>query len=41
VFLKVGEIAPLGAILMGKWSTKSKGAVGGRKNNKGAKMLNH
>jgi len=35
VFLKVGEIAPLGAILMGK------GAIGGRNNTKGAKMLNH
>jgi len=35
VFLKVGGIAPLGAILMGK------GAIGGQKNTKGAKMLNH
>jgi len=31
VFLKVGEIAPLGAILMGKGAKKSKGAIGGRK----------
>jgi len=41
VFLKVGGIAPLGAILMGKGAKKSKGAIGGRKNTKGAKMLNH
>ena len=35
VVLKVGGIAPLGAILMGK------GAIGGRHNIKGAKMLDH
>jgi len=40
VFLKVGGIAPLGAILMGKGAKKSKGAIGGRKNTKGMKMLN-
>jgi len=41
VFLKVGGIAPLGTILMGKGAKNSKGALGGRKNAKGAKMLNH
>jgi len=40
VFLKVGEIAPLGAILMGKVGKKTKGAMRGRKNTKGAKMPN-
>jgi len=34
VFLKVGGIAPLGAILMGKGAKKSKGAIGGRKSTK-------
>jgi len=37
----VGGIVPLGAILMGKGAKKPKGAIGGRKNTKGAKMLNH
>ena len=41
VFLKVGGIAPLGAILNGKGANKTKGAIGGRNNTKGAKMLNH
>jgi len=41
VFLKVGVIAPLGAILNGKGTKKSKGAIGGRNNTKGAKILNH
>jgi len=35
VFLKVGGIAPMGAIL------NDKGETGGRNNIKGAKMLNH
>jgi len=35
VFLKVGGIAPLGAILMGKWGDWVKN------NTKVAKMLNH
>jgi len=38
VFLKAGGIAPLGAILMVKGMKKSKGAIGGRKNTKGAKI---
>jgi len=37
----VGEIAPLGAILLGKGAKKTKGAIGARNNTKGAKMLNH
>jgi len=41
VFLKVGGIAPLGAILMGKGAKTPKGPIGERKNIKGAKMLNH
>ena len=41
VFLKVGEIAPLGAILICKEAKKTKGAIGGRNSTKGAKMLNH
>jgi len=41
VFLKVGGIAPLGAILNGKGAKKPKGATGGRNNINGAKMLNH
>jgi len=40
VFLKVGGIAPLGAILMGKGAKRAKGAIGGRKNAKGVKVLN-
>jgi len=39
VFLKVGGITPKGAILMGR-GQKNKGAIGGRKNTKGAKVLN-
>jgi len=38
VFLKVSGIAPLGAILMAKGGEK--GAIVGRNNTKGAKMLN-
>jgi len=51
VFFKVGGIAPLGAILMGKGAKKTKGAIGERNNTKGddrernntkgAKMHNH
>jgi len=41
VFLKVGGIAPLGAILNGKGAKQTKEATGGRNNIKGAKMLNH
>jgi len=41
VFLKVGEITPLGAILMSKGAKKTKGAIGGRNNTKRAKMLNN
>jgi len=41
VFLKVGGIAPLGAILRGKGAEKIKGAIGGKNNAKGAKMLNY
>ena len=41
VFLKVGGIAPLGAIWKGKGAKKTKGAVGGRSNTKGAKMRNY
>jgi len=41
VFLNVGGIAPLVAILMGKGAIISMGVIGGRKNTKGAKMLNH
>jgi len=29
VVFKVGGIAPLGAILMGQWGEKTKGAIGG------------
>ena len=35
VFLKLGEIAPLGAILMDKRAKKSKGAIGGEKKHQG------
>jgi len=35
VFLKVGGIAPLGAILVGKGAKKTKGAIGGRKKHQG------
>ena len=31
VFLKMGGIAPLGAILIGKGEKKTNGAIGGRK----------
>jgi len=41
VFLKVGGIDPLGAILMGKGAKKAKGAIGDQNNIKGAKMLHH
>jgi len=41
VFLKVGGIAPLVAILNGKEAKKTKGVTEGRNNIKGAKMLNH
>jgi len=41
VFLKVGGIALLGAILMGEGAKKPKGAIGRQNNKKGAKMLNH
>jgi len=38
VFLKVGGIAPLGAILRGRRAKKTKGD-GGQNNTNGAKML--
>jgi len=41
VFLKVGGIAPMGANLMGKGAKIPKGAIGGHKNIKGAKILNY
>jgi len=41
VFLKLGGIVPLGAILMGKGAKNAKGATGVRNNTKGAKMLDH
>jgi len=41
VVLKVGGIAPLGAILSEKGANKTKGAIGGRNNTKGAKTLSH
>jgi len=41
VVLKVGVIAPLGAILMGKGAKKTKEAIEGRNNTKEAKILNH
>jgi len=41
VFLKVGGIAPWGAILMGKGAKKTKEVIGGRKNTNEAKMLSH
>jgi len=37
VVLKVGRIAPLGAILMGKGAKKQRG----KNNTQGAKMLDH
>jgi len=40
VVLKVGGIAPLGAILRGKGTKKTKGVIGERNNTEGAKMLN-
>jgi len=40
MFLNVGGIAPLGAILMGKGAQKAKWAIGERKNTKRAKVLN-
>jgi len=36
VVLKVGGIAPLGAILMGKGAKKTKGTIGGAKQHKGS-----
>ena len=39
VILKVGEIAPKGAISKDKGAKKTKGAIGGRKIMKGAKTL--
>ena len=39
VILKVGEIAPLGAISKDKGAKKTKGAIGGRKIMKGTKTL--
>jgi len=41
VVLKVGGIAPLGAILRGKGVNKTKRAIGGKNNTKGKKTLNH
>jgi len=41
VILKVGGIAPLGAILNGKWAKKSKGSIGGETTQRGSKILNH
>jgi len=41
VVLKVGGIAPLGVILLGKGAQKTKGAIGEQNNTKGAKTLNH
>jgi len=41
VFLKVGGITPLGAILMGKGAETPKRTIRGRKNIKGAKILNY
>jgi len=35
VFLRVGRITPLGAILMRKGTKKSKGAIGGEKTPRG------
>jgi len=40
VFPKVGGIALLGAIFMSKGLKKTKGAIWGSNNTKGAKMLN-
>jgi len=40
VFLKVGGIAPLGAILMGKGAKKTKGAIGGETTQWVGDMLN-
>ena len=41
VVLKVGGIAPLEAILMGKGPKKTKGAIGGETTQRGTKMLDH
>jgi len=41
VFLKVGGIAALGAILRGKGAKIPKGATGEQNNTNGAKMLNN
>ena len=40
MFLKVGGIVPLGAILMRKGAKITNGAIGSQKNTKGAKVLN-
>jgi len=41
VVLKVGGIAPLGAILMGNGAKKAKEAIGGETTQTGAKILDH
>jgi len=41
VVLKVGGIVPLEVILRGKKANKPKGAIGGERNTKGEKTLNH
>jgi len=37
VVLKVGEIAPLASILLGKGTNKTKGAIGGKTTQRGPK----
>jgi len=41
MILNMGGISPLETILMGKGGEKNKGAIGGRSNTMGAKMLQH
>jgi len=41
VVLKVGGIAPLGSILMGKGAKKTKGVIGGGTTQAGTKTLDH
>jgi len=41
MFHKVGGIAPIRTILMGKGAKKTKEAIGGPNNTKGVKMLKH
>jgi len=41
VFLKVGEIIPLGAVLMGKGVKKRRGRQGGETTQGWRKMLSH